>query len=244
MSIFKYMSTKLYNGREEINLLEKVFEDKFLRFSSPLNFNDPFEFRCPIEYLNPSNSNDLNNLINNTFDKNQFHNTALDNELRNIGILCLSANNKNILMWSYYANNHKGIVLEFDKNHLFFTESNEDKKLIHGLKKVKYQRFKPKPKSIEEYIYQDIYLTKNLIWKKEQEYRMTILLDESDNVDKYNIKFPSELIKAVYLGVKTDNKDCQYIINLKQKKEWEHLNIYKFGMDENNYNLISYKLEL
>lgn len=34
--------------------------------------------------------------------------------------LCLSAKNDNILMWSHYANNHKGIVLKLYKAHPFF----------------------------------------------------------------------------------------------------------------------------
>lgn len=67
MNVYKYMATKTYNKDGEINLLEKVFENKALRFLSPNDFNDPFEFRYLIE--------DLNTLINTTFDKNQFHNT-------------------------------------------------------------------------------------------------------------------------------------------------------------------------
>ncbi|PNV82709.1 MAG: hypothetical protein C0627_08705, partial [Sulfurimonas sp.] len=81
------------------------------------------------------------------------------------------------------------------------------------------------------------YLTKHINWVYEQEYRMTVIFDKSDNKDKYNINFPTELIKAVYIGVKTKKEDIAYILKLRQKKEWEHLSIYRFEIDWQEYKL-------
>lgn len=237
MKIFKYMSTKAYNKIEEINLLKKIFENKTLRFSSPLLFNDPFEFSFPVKYLNVSESEDLNELINNssTFNQNTLHDSALDNILKDVGVLCLSANYDNILMWSHYADNHKGIVLELDVNHDFF--KNEDtKNILFPLTKVSYQNERSIFKNFEECIESgEIYFTKHKSWEYEEEYRMPILFDESNNEDKYNIKFPENLIKGVFIGVRTSIENIEYILNLKSKKEWEHLNIYRLQMDEKNY---------
>uniref|UniRef100_UPI0020CD2CC1 DUF2971 domain-containing protein n=1 Tax=Vibrio cholerae TaxID=666 RepID=UPI0020CD2CC1 len=36
------------------------------------------------------------------------------------GILCLSAKEDSLLMWSHYGNSHKGYVIEFDTSHKFF----------------------------------------------------------------------------------------------------------------------------
>lgn len=36
--------------------------------------------------------------------------------LKNVGVLCLSKDSKNILMWSHYAQNHTGFVIEFKIN--------------------------------------------------------------------------------------------------------------------------------
>ena len=36
---------------------------------------------------------------------------------RNFGVLCLSSINNSILMWSHYADQHKGIVLGFERSH-------------------------------------------------------------------------------------------------------------------------------
>ena len=241
MGIYKYMKTKTYDKNGETNLLKKVFEDKTLRFTSPLSFNDPFEFRYPVKYLSPSSSVDLNNLVNSLFNNNQFNNIALDFVLKGIGILSLSASNDDILMWSHYADHHKGIVLEFYEDHSFFSESTDDKKLIHNLEEVNYQIDRPYPKNEEEYFLdKSMYLTKHINWEGEQESRVAVLLDEAGNDDKYNIKFPTDLIKSVYIGVRTDNDDIKYIVNLKQKEEWRHLNIYKLKMDEKDYKLNTY----
>ena len=42
--------------------------------------------------------------------------------INNIGIFSLSKVPDNILMWSHYADSHKGIVLEFDSNHAYFNK--------------------------------------------------------------------------------------------------------------------------
>ena len=40
-----------------------------------------------------------------------------------LGIICFTPNPKNLLMWSHYANGHKGIVVGFNSDHRFFKES-------------------------------------------------------------------------------------------------------------------------
>ena len=41
---------------------------------------------------------------------------AADDQLRNSGVFCLSQCNTNILMWSHYADNHKGFFIEFARS--------------------------------------------------------------------------------------------------------------------------------
>ncbi len=50
------------------------------------------------------------------------------------GYLSLSATNRNTLMWSHYAHNHKGYVLGFDSNHSFFS---------YGTIKIDYSETRP-----------------------------------------------------------------------------------------------------
>lgn len=38
-----------------------------------------------------------------------------------VGVLCLTGNPKNFLMWAHYANGHRGMLIEFDPEDAFFT---------------------------------------------------------------------------------------------------------------------------
>ncbi len=54
-----------------------------------------------------------------------------------IGILCFTEKNDNLLMWSHYANSHKGFVLEFYPEHQFFDRRKNDHQLAEHLRKVR-----------------------------------------------------------------------------------------------------------
>lgn len=41
------------------------------------------------------------------------------------GVLCLSSDPKNVMMWSHYADNHEGLVLRFDSQHITKQTSGE-----------------------------------------------------------------------------------------------------------------------
>lgn len=47
------------------------------------------------------------------------------------GILSLSRNHRNMLMWSHYADSHTGFVVALDENHSFFSVIVVVKNLIH-----------------------------------------------------------------------------------------------------------------
>ncbi len=110
-------------------------------FASPLDFNDPFDCVAHehildtqaksielLAYLNPEippeaitqeNTERLLNAINQHPEINQIKATqekSLKEFLENLGVLALSACNDSILMWSHYANYHKGFCIGFKNN--------------------------------------------------------------------------------------------------------------------------------
>jgi len=240
------MPTHIYNKNDEkINILKYIFEDKTLWFSNPLNFNDPFELKPHIEKI----VNDEKHILLDSFSHhinqaNEFHYSTVKAILNNIGILSLSENKEHLAMWAHYANNHKGIVIEFDKKHWFFTKMKLPKyaTVIHNLRKVNYV-LKNGRKSINSNEYfedKDTYLTKSCDWEYEKEYRMTVYVETNDEyIDGIGIKFPTELIKSVYIGSKAEKETIKYIKNLKLCDEWKHIDIYKMEIDKKNYKLVS-----
>lgn len=246
MGIYKYMKTKTYDKNGETNLLKKVFEDKTLRFTSPLSFNDPFE-------LNPYIKNLINEEkhivvdavsahINSIGKAHEFYKKIRTDLLEHTGMLCLSGKQDNLLMWAHYADEHRGIVLEFDKSHPFLLNPilKENTDLLFALEKVKYNKNRPHIDS-DAYLEKEkqIFLIKSKDWEYEDEYRMMLLLDELDNSsNKYNIEFPSEMIKSIYIGCQAEKETIKYIHSLKQQVQWKHLKVFKMKIDTIDYKLI------
>lgn len=95
---------------------------------------------------------------------------ARRHQIEATGILCLTANPTNILMWSHYADNHKGCCLEFST----------DGHIFKGAEPVEYAVKYPNVRYIEcigkpETHARLTTLTKSKLWKYEQEWRVFTL---------------------------------------------------------------------
>lgn len=240
MSVYKYMAT--HTPDKAVDLLKSIFENNTLRFSTPLSFNDPFELRPHIKNMVNEEKHILQNVffnhLNTTGQAHKFHDISVTTLSYDIGILCLSGICDNLVMWGNYADNHKGIVIEFDDVHPFFHPDCEITGFMHKLKKVVYVDERITMNSDEWGANEKTFLAKGKDWEYENEYRMTILLEENDrNPNRFNIKFPSEIITAVYIGCKATQSTKIYVNNLSSKKQWKHLKIHQYEVDEKEYKL-------
>lgn len=103
-------------------------------------------------------------------------------------VTCFSENRDSLLMWSYYANSHKGVCLEFN------LQNDED--LSRHCHKVQYSRhFDVGDKS-------STYFTKSEQWQHEQEWRIV------SNGPEYEM---TNSLKSVYFGYKmSPNDKCEF----------------------------------
>lgn len=245
------MRTHICNkDNEKIDILKYIFEDKTLWFSNPLNFNDSFELKPNIKQLVNDEKHPVVDMVSSHFNAmkqaHKFHYEAVYNILNNIGILSLSGNKDNLAMWAHYADNHKGLVLEFKKNHWFFNDLKlpEYAKVLHQLEKVTYIP-KENRKSInsDEYFSKETFLTKSKDWKYEDEYRISVYAETNDQyLDGICVKFPNDLLTGVYLGNRVEDETKDYILKLLNKDEWRHLSIFQMEIDEVAYKLIPKKM--
>ena len=131
MKLYKYRSTSKYS-------LEGLINNE-LYFSKYTDFNDPFEFSTPFPDLVKTYKKarkkfreyyDNNEISKEVFlkltslvktppkealkERVETLNKIKSNTL-NMGILCLSQLDENILMWSHYAEDHKGFCIEFNE---------------------------------------------------------------------------------------------------------------------------------
>lgn len=81
----------------------------------------------------------------------------------------------NILMWSHYADSHKGFVIEFEAN------------FIEGIKleKVEYSESRDSLtfEDVEEKNFDRVFFKKSPEWQYEQEYRAVSLLSDASRID-------------------------------------------------------------
>lgn len=199
-----------------------------IRFTQPKAFNDPFEL-IPEVYLNY----EVNGfLLDVSSPKREAEPARLSDDFKSencndivarevlsklnemIGILCLSRNPNSLLMWSHYADEYKGVVVEFDETHEFFT----------GLFPVSYENNRPK---IDFHLLQDsaghIRLSelcyKPEEWEYENEVRVACNLDSCkpsgcfNGFDVYVMDIPLECIKKITMGERMPIEHQKYILD-------------------------------
>ena len=145
----------------------------------------------------------------------------------NFGIVCLSCDPLNYLMWSHYANSHSGFCIGFNVEKLL----NSVKPC--GVLPVNYTEEKPVFKIGDDPLkYSQKYLgTKGRNWEYEQEFRF-VKLDVINN----SIQFDIKVIDEIYLGHKTTKKNEQEVIKF-YSKENPFCKIYKVKLSETRYEL-------
>lgn len=262
MELYKYMSAESFE--------KFIVNGPTIRFTPSKEFNDPFE--CLPALGREENEDELEYAVRycidrfcrdhiefdisqfdpyifetkeKMFDKlcTHFHDQLY--ELRNkYGTFCCSKNNSNILMWSHYADNHKGVAIIFDSSR--FRASNDERILF---RKVKYKSQRPHISigSIKE---PDVFFTKSSLWKYEEEYRSVENLYTPEVLGLKTIDgkqgicaIQRESISGIIFG-------CMFKGNIESLREslikqggFEHLKFYKAEMDKREYKLNIVPLE-
>jgi hypothetical protein len=174
-----------------------------------------------------------------------------------LGILTVSEINNNMLMWSHYANSHKGFVLIFDSKHDFFDQRKTSRDQARVLRKVLYKNERPNitlydPSHTEaEFInlfIENVILTKHSKWSYEKEWRMAHMLNAADKTIEFNgeeiylFKFPPEVIKGVIFGSRMNTKLKDKIIHLVESDdELNGISFFQADLDMQNYQINIYE---
>ena len=105
------------------------------------------------------------------------------------GILCFSEDWRSPVMWSHYAEKHKGLCLEFEIPDEFMAKINySQSRLKRELKEIFDEKSVTKELAMSR-----ILTTKFAHWKYEQERRMFVGLDTPDNDGLYFFDFSEQL---------------------------------------------------
>jgi len=223
------IDTKLFQSEEFLDVIMENFD----------NLTQPY-IR---EALNPEN---LNKNYSENF-KETFSNT--------FGVLSLTQNPDNLLMWSHYSESHKGFLIEFEQNADFFDQRINKIDTIRKLKKVDYVNKRPqidklfKSEKVEQDDYLEeimnlFFLTKSDVWSYEKEMRIVLPLENSNktvglpNGEKiYLINIPADIIKSVVFGSQIEESVENTISEILTRNEFKHVNIFRSKLDMTNFKV-------
>jgi hypothetical protein len=125
----------------------------------------------------------------------------VDGVLNTLGILCLSKRFDDILMWSHYADFHKGLCFQFDilEDIDFFTVA---KKVEYSDRLQAYNHFTESEKITEKII-----IPKYKEWEYEEEVRIIKTVEDiKSNKGSQSFRFKPEALKKIIFGCKADSK--------------------------------------
>lgn len=238
-----------------------IIRNGTLKFTKPQNFNDPFDclFHIAPDYIGNSEAlrsqDEINGVkrsaarrvqesqrVTNIFkmDKNKL--TNLQREIRNerAYICCLNQNPLNILMWSHYAQQHKGFLIEFrfKKFPEFPTLKND---LIFIPMPITYSKEFPSLKKKDRKtnaIADKGFLTKSLEWSYEKEWRIIRYgLEGVPEIQQYpRAVVLSSIIAGIQVDPKVKNKweEALKMVSIELGRE---IQLFDAEIIENRYQL-------
>jgi hypothetical protein len=136
---------------------------------------------------------------------------------KNYGVSCFSTDPRHILMWSHYADSHKGICIAFDKDILVdsLKEYNENVKMskidyVNNVPVIDINIIDNKITLSDEI--EKVITSKLKHWDYEKEVRIYSLIEEFKNSRIF--KFDKKAIKGVIFGSKCPIEDTCMIVKL------------------------------
>ena len=219
----------LYKYRKWDKENDNGYDHRFLSnnelfFSSARRFNDPFDCRIPPNYElcsdeqlksrmrirlkedNPDLSDkEIDREVEFWFEKKLWSDPENlkqfeENKFNNFGLLSLAEIEDDILMWSHYANSHKGFCVGIDTERFdeFLRILFSTCKILIDVMKIEYRDvyplFDPLGINDEEY-FKSQFKYKSVHWSYEKEYRYLIF-----NRKDFPLQVDKGIIKKVILG--------------------------------------------
>ncbi|MRG46131.1 DUF2971 domain-containing protein [Chitinophaga sp. SYP-B3965] len=242
------------------NSRKLLFENE-LYFSSYRKFNDPFDGGIPFQYdpqeLTEANiflkyltsakqmhpdlpDTEIHNMCYEQQQQGNYRNDKFQEEFqlrtsdqlaREIGIVCLCKSPEKFLLWSYYAQSHKGFAIGFHKKELYLnTEA--------GFQHMQYQDNLPMLGLFEDHTsaFTKLICTKSNIWKHEDEYRLI----KAHFVNK-TISLRPKTIADITCGCNMPHNTKLQIVE-HVKKNVSHATVHEMIMSKTKFELIRQRI--
>lgn len=255
MKLYRYRSMNSKN-------LSRTFTHCEVYFSSPTQFNDPFDCKPPfsitaytrndLQYhyreafrLNCSGLSDsqfeamIEKAVASIYENDTFESLVaipfLDTNIdvnSELGVLCLTEVPDDILMWSHYADGHRGIAFQFDKARL--------ESAFGYCRKVDYKNNIIELKDITgtspNELANLLLLKKAGRWEYEKEWRIIVDPGFNDIPGCRIYPFPKEALSGVIFGCEMRPED-KYAVNVWLKEGEHQAQVYQAIRDISSYSV-------
>ena len=245
ISLYRFESDNTPHFQDSIT---ELFEKNLIYLNDRSQLNDPFDTNpvligsikpTDIHELVKRNTNEnrvnrrkkIKNLdeLNGYFDRN--FNSVFDS----YGIKCFSRTMNNILMWSHYANSHRGICIEFKpkpKSPISFNVP-----VIYSTERPIVERYIISNKGDERINRQATILlrSKAIDWAYEEEQRVIAF-----EMAKKKILIDPDEINSVTFGVKSSSDLIDFISNL--NKSTKKVPLHRLKISQNKFSFEKEKI--
>lgn len=238
------------------NYHQGLLKENELFLASAGQFNDPFDVSLPFRYreadLTPENlflkliesaknmhpdysDQQLHHMCferqnSGAFDDGQYwreHHEGFKERMHAIfGIVSLTTKNDNLLMWSHYANSHRGFCIGLDSEMVFNEVGGTITPVFYDETFPEIPLFgNPVAGMIQ------ILATKSTHWGYEDEYRLMKI-----NAAKSTVTLPDEAFKEIILGLNMNEDSRKEIIQLVRAR-FPNMKIYQSQMNEDEFKV-------
>ena len=222
-----------------------------LYFCSPKRLNDPFDCQINIEKaleksISKSGKDKREKLLKLVTELGDFP-AQYQRDSQNFGVFSFSKTALNPVMWSHYADEHRGICLYYEIPNSFLDYS---KNGVLGVSPVEYGTnpfsdwFESEALTLSERgldelameMMKKLLIFKNKSWEYEQEAR--ILADKSGNIE-----IDPGWLKAVFLGMRTPNEDIDLFRRLiRERSSYRDVVFSMVKPDDSDFGVATHEI--
>ena len=235
--------------------LMKMLKSPAIRFAQPEYLNDPYECHLTFDRIKCVDSyrtfrklsqpeltdEELERCVEIAEDQLVIDGLLEYRKRRNsFGVLSLTEDPLQMLMWSHYGDEHKGASVELDLWDSNLRPGSEGGDKYSDLQQVKYASEKvfgvPLPETII-----NVLSTKAIDWSYEREWRLIRTLNTLREADAKNEIYVCDLdlsaIKTIYLGARFPADKIPDLSNITSSPEGKHIKIIKLDIAPHKFEL-------
>jgi hypothetical protein len=153
-------------------------------------------------------------------------------------VFSASDDGEHILLWSHYADGHKGFAVGFKASHEKFWRRLDG--VPRNLRRVNYSYLRPEIGTVDEFAEQEMLLTKSSHWQYEREWRMFESAFNSDDDEPvrehvWGFRLEPDTVERVVLGSRMLPTERERAMKVLEQPHFRHVTVVQAVLDEEEF---------